>query len=803
MKISLGWVGEFVDLGDVDPARAAELLSLHTAEVEGLVITGTAIQDVVVGEVVACGRHPDADKLSVTKVVFGAGEAVDVVCGAANVRAGLKVAFAPVGATLPGGLKIKQAKLRGAPSVGMICSERELELSEEHAGILELPADAPVGSRLVDYLGLRDAVLEVDNKSLTHRPDLWGHYGLAREFATILGRPLRPLETSFSWPTSASAWPIELQDPDCPQYLGISIYLPGGPRQSPQWMRARLLAVGARPRNDVVDITNYVLLETGQPLHAFDAARLQGGKIVVRSARAGETLRSLDGEALALDGTELMIADAQAPVALAGVIGGLESAVAEGTERILLEAAVFRAARVRRSAQRFALRTDASSRFEKSLDPLGAETAARRACVLLQSIRPDANIESAPARAGSAQDPQLRVAFDPRRCARFLGVDPGPAETRGILERLGFGVDHHAPVWTVSIPSWRATKDVSREVDLVEEVGRIHGYHRIPAQALNAPVVPPLVQPQRALARRLAARLRGAHQACETQTYSFLARTWLEKLRAQPSDFLRIANPVQAESDLVRRDPVPALLEQAHANARERATGRLFEEAHGYEPQTGAEPRERSWLALLEWERRPCAVEGPLSLFARLRAVAEDLWHQTGITALVRAIAGGTEDTPWLHPAHSLQWKAGEHCVAWSGRCDPRACVGLDEERVAYGVLLIDLTALSAVVSTSAASRFRSPPRLPGIKVDVALALPAALPFAEIEAQLRKAGGPLLEALELFDLFSGGSLPAGQRSLAFHALLRAADRTLEDRDEQAFLERVKGAAEAMGGHLRA
>jgi phenylalanyl-tRNA synthetase beta chain len=804
MKISLGWIADFVDLGGVTPEQVAELLSLHVAEVEGLARTGETIADVLVGEVVACGRHPDADKLSVTKVAFGGAEAVDVVCGASNVRAGLKVAFAPVGAALPGGLKIKAAKLRGAPSVGMICSERELELSEEHAGILELPADAPVGAKLVDYLGLRDAVLELDNKSLTHRPDLWGHYGFARELAAILRRPLRPLDCDFTWPTAAPQWRIALADSDCPLYLGVPIRLPGGPRPSPRAIRARLLAVGARPRNDAVDLTNYVLFETGQPLHAFDAAKLHGGVVQVRAARSGENLATLDGETRTLDGSELVIADAERAIALAGVIGGAESAVQDGSELLLLEAAAFRAARVRRAAQRFALRTDASSRYEKSLDPLGVEAAARRYCLLLRRARPDAEFAAAPARAGAAADPGLRVAFDPVRCAQRLGVDPGADETRGILERLGFGVETGAGrVWQVRVPSWRATKDVAIEADLIEEVGRLHGYHRIAAAPLQAPVEPPRERPGRRLARRLATRLIGAHRAFETQAYAFLERAWVKRLRGDESAHLRVVNPVQADADLIRRDPIAALLQQAHENARERAAGRLFENARGYEPRTHDEPRERTWLGFVAWQRQPIPVQGPDSLFAQVRCVAEDLLRQSGLAQGIEAVPGGDEQlAPWLHPVHALRWRCDGATLAWGGRADPRVVADLDGERVGYGVLLLDLEALDTAAANASGARFRAPARMPAVKVDVALAVPTVRSYSEIEAALLAAGGKLLESLDLFDLYEGGTLAPGQRSLAFHAVLRAADRTLEDRDEQAFLERVKLAAEALGGHLR-
>jgi phenylalanyl-tRNA synthetase beta chain len=803
MKISLGWISDFVDLSGTPPARLAELLSLHTAEVESLSEVGGEIADVVVGQVVTCGRHPDADKLSVTKVDFGAGELVDVVCGAANVREGLKIAFAPVGASLPGGVKIKQAKLRGAPSVGMICSERELALSEEQAGILELPNDAPLGKRLVDYLELRDWVLDLDNKSLTHRPDLWGHYGFAREVAAILGRPLRPLEAVFPWPMAHSPWSVELADSDCTHYLGVALEVPGGPRPSPQRIRARLTAVGVRPRNDIVDLTNWVLLETGQPMHAFDAARLTGRRIRVAPARAGESLRTLDEVERTLSTSDLVIADERGAVALAGVIGGAATAVGDATVQVLLETASFRPARVRRTAQRLALRTDASSRFEKSLDPLGVDLAARRFCALLAQIRPDARVSSAPVVGGSAAIAAREIPFDPQRCARLLGADPGETATREILERLGFQVAAGRSPWLVRVPSWRATKDVTLEVDLIEEVGRLHGYHLIQPAPLQAPVVPPLQQPQRLLVRNLSARLRGAHQAHETQAYSFITRAWAARLRQDPAVFVRLANPMQADADLVRRDPIASLLEQASANVREVGSGRLFEAARGYEPHSSGTPRERNWLGVVEWARRPSPDQGPSSLFARLRTVFEDLLRQVGVSDSCQAEPGGHADAPWLHPAHALTWRHGDRLLGWSGRLDPRLAVAMDGRKVAFAALLLDLAALQDTLTGAREVRFRSPPRLPAIKVDVALAVPAARSFREVASAIRAAGGKLLESLELFDLYEGPNLPAGQRSLAFHAVLRAADRTLEERDEQAFIVRIKEVAAALGGSLRA
>ncbi len=803
MKISLSWLNEFVDLSDLAPEKVAEHLSLHTAEVEGVEVFGAAIADVVVGHVVECGRHPDADKLSVTRVKYGADAPAEVVCGAPNVRQGLKVAFAPVGCTLPGGLKIKKAKLRGQVSCGMICSARELELSEEHDGILELEDDAPVGARLVDHLELLDAVLELDNKSLTHRPDLWGHYGFARELAAILGRELRPLPVREAWDGPAAEVPITLEDPEaCPLYLGLRVDLDGPPRPSPTWLQRRLLAVGQRPLNDLVDLTNYLLHEIGQPTHAFDLACLEGPEIRVRRAAAGERFTTLDEVERELTAEDLVIADGGRAVALAGVMGGANSEVGDSTGSILLESAVFQPVRVRRTAKRLNLRSEASARFEKSLDPALAEQALRRFAVLLERVRPEARVVGAPASAGSAAAPVIDLELDPARTAELLSLDLDRGAVGGSLRALGFGVEDsgQGPL-SVRVPSWRATKDVTTPIDLVEEVGRLSGYHRIQPEPLSAPVIPPWVDPVRELGRRLADRLAGAWSGAETQGYSFLDRNWAGRLGLEVDAFARLANPVQAGVDLVRRDPVPTLLEQAAGNVRERGAGLLFELAKGYEADAPTEeglPRERVWLGAVLWQRKGARPDGPESVFGRARSLVEDLLR----TAVVDGCAERDGAPPaWAHPARSLAWSADGRPLATSAAVEPRLAKALDLDGVDAAVALVDLAVLAELGADRLPS-FRSPAKLPGIKVDVALALPAEIAYAEVETALRKAGGKLLERLELFDLFEGGSLPAGQRSLAFHALLRAADRTLEEKDERKFLQKVERAAQELGGSLR-
>lgn len=802
MKISLNWIGDFVNLDGVSAEEVAELLSMHTAEVEAVEVFGQAIADVVIGEVVSCEQHPDADKLLVTQVAYGAEESAQVVCGATNVRTGLKVAFAPIGSMLPGDFKIKKAKLRGVLSLGMICSERELELSDAHAGIMELNDDVPIGGRLVDCLGLLDHVLELDNKSLTHRPDLWGHYGFAREIAALLGRELKPLPVLAEWPDVGSATTIEVADTaSCPLYLGLEIDLGGVPRDASAHLRRRLLAVGQRPVNDVVDLTNYVLQEIGQPTHAFDRDQLAGDEIFVRSAGEDESLRTIDDELRKLCDQDLVIADANRVIAVAGVMGGADSEVGAQTNSILLESASFDPVRVRRSSSRLGLRTEASARFEKSLDPALAEQALRRFALLLSAERPEAKVLSAPARAGEAAAPGIELELDTVRAAKLLSLELSAEEMRDSLQSIGFGCTLEGSKLMATVPSWRATKDVTSAIDLVEEVGRLAGYHLVEATPLNWPVVAPWQDPARKLCRRLEDRVAGAWNGQQTESYSFLDHAWLRRLGLDEGAMLQLTNPVQDGVDLVRTDPIPGLLEQARLNVRERAQGLVFETSKGYFPSAESEPVERHWFAALAWCESGLDADGPGSLFGKGRSLVEDLLDLCSI--IPRAAHPGDSTSSWAHPHRVLGFEHGGRQLGLCAQIDPRIVNDCGIDNRDFVAVLLDIQTLVAVQEEDGGrSQFVVPAKMPAIKVDIALALPASVSFLEAETAIRKCGGKILEKLELFDIFSGGSLEKGFRSLAFHAVLRADNRTLCDQDERKFLKKVSGVAEQMGGNLR-
>ncbi|MCH7600670.1 MAG: phenylalanine--tRNA ligase subunit beta, partial [Myxococcales bacterium] len=490
MLISLRWLSRHVELTGIDPETLANDLTLSTAEVEGVEAFAPHLSDVRVGLVLEREPHPNADKLSLCKVDVGEGEALSIVCGAPNVAKGQKVAVATVGTVLPGDFKIKKSKIRGVESRGMICSERELELGNDHEGIWVLPDACEIGVPVASALEIDDWVIEIDNKSLTHRPDLWGHRGIAAEIAAIYERPLKPLPHELPKLGSGRAFPLRIDSDACSRYLGLSIQN-ARPLPSPDWLRFLLLAVGQRPIDQIVDLSNFVMLDLGQPNHTFDAKQLSKEGIVVRDAREGETMTTLDGEERKLETSDLLICSGDEPVALAGIMGGEASKVGEDTSQLLLEVATFHPTVVRRTSTRLGLRTESSARFEKSLDPTLPLKAAGHFAQLLSSLQPEVRFPAALADAGNWSDPANTITMRPDRVRTALGKNISNDEFENILTRLGFGVKLTGENFQVSIPSARATKDITIEQDLIEEIGRIYRYGNVPERALVAEIAPP------------------------------------------------------------------------------------------------------------------------------------------------------------------------------------------------------------------------------------------------------------------------------------------------------------------------
>ncbi len=804
MYISTRWLSRHVDLDGLDAHELAQQLTLSTCEIEGVEPFAPHLSAVRVGHVVSREPHPDADKLSVCRVDIGEDEPLQIVCGAPNVAAGQRVAVATVGTVLPGDFKIKKSKIRGVESRGMICSERELELGDDHSGIWVLPEDAAIGEGVREALGLEDWVLEVDNKSLTHRPDLWGHRGVAREVAAITGRKLLDLDLSGPPTGSEPPPPVRIESAACSRYLGLVIEGARSER-APLWMRMLLLAVGQRPIDLLVDLSNFVMLDLGQPNHLFDQSALSPEGIVVRRAHPGESMTTLDGEERSLEPSDLVICSGDQPVALAGIMGAEGSKVGAGTERLLLEVATFDPAVVRRTSARLGLRTDSSARFEKHLDPTLPLQAAGHFARLLRELEPGVSFPAQLADVGEWSDPATTLELRPERVRRALGGELSDDEQASLLERLGFGVRREGECLRVEVPSARATKDVTIEQDLIEEIGRLYRYGNLPEAPLVGTIRPPAPDPTRRMVRQIQDRLAGDARFHEVKSYSFQARDLHRRLGLDELEYVTVINPVAEGLERVRRDVLPSLLAVAELGRRHRDDVRLFEVGKGYRPECAGEsgePGEVHQVALL-WAGPPPGQDAPYdqARFWRLRGVVEDL-----LRFLERDGVGFVPldpPPPWAHPVKCLEIRLGEQPVGLVAELDPGAAprLGLEgelESDVACAVL--DLGALLAVPARTAA--YRPIPRFPGVKVDVAILAPGDLPAGELAAAIEAAGKGVVADLDLFDLYRGESLGAGKKSLAWHVLLQSEKKTLTDKDAQKFLGRVERAVEKLGAELR-
>jgi phenylalanyl-tRNA synthetase beta chain len=809
VKVSLRWLGRHADLSGIAPDELAARLTLHTAEVEGLEPFAPALSEVVVGHVVERTAHPNADKLSLCRVDLGnagPGELVQIVCGAPNVAAGQRVAVARVGASLPGDVKIKKGKIRGEDSNGMICSVRELGLGDEHDGIWVLPGMPSVGVPVARALGIEDWVLEIDNKALTHRPDCWGHRGLAREAAALFGRALKPLDLSPPATAGLSAYPLEVASLGCSRYLALALDgVQNG--ESPLDHKLLLLAVGQRPIDLLVDLSNFVMLDLGQPNHVFDRRRLAPAGIRVRDARPGERMRTLDGVERLLEPEDLLICNGDAPVALAGVMGGEATGVAADTRELLLEVATFHPARVRRTAMRLGLRTDASARFEKNLDPTLPAQAAGHFLRLLREAVPTV-VASAWADAGRWSDPKRTIRLRPARVRSLLGIDLDDAAIAAELARVGLAATRSGPgaALEVAIPSARATKDLSVEEDLIEEVGRLVGYERIPERVLVAEVRPPPYDPRRTLVRLLQDRLAGAALFHEAPTYTFLPEELARATGVLGESYVTAVNPVLESWQRIRRSVLPGLLGKLEDNLRRYALVRLFDIAKGYLPEAAdahGEPAEVHELALVLAQPVPArAARFDAGALPLLQSVVADALAAAG-RPLVRFERAALVP-PFAHQGRALAgFAAGsQEPVAHVAALEPGVARALGQAVAASDVALAWVSLDRVLATPEEPSAYRPLPRFPSIKIDVACAVSEETPAGDVAQAIERAGKGLAADVELFDLYRGESVGEGRKSLAFHVVLQASDKTLGEADGQKFLDRLGRALAEAGGELR-
>ena len=762
MLVPLSWLREYVEV-DVPLDELAGRIHTSVAEVERIVRRGVQDEDgnldlYRVGRVLEAAKHPNADRLQLCQVDVGEGEPRQIVCGAWNFGAGATVAVALPGAVLPGGQKLEQATLRGEVSNGMILSERELELGQDHTGILVLETGPEPGTPLADVLPLGETVLELE--TTPNRPDLLSVYGVAREVAALFDRPLGPWPGSDPGRAGNEQVPVTVEDLEgCPRYIG-RLFHDVAIRPSPPWLKGRLAAAGMRPISNVVDVTNYVMHALGNPLHAFDQQKLAGGEIVVRRARKGETIRTLDGVERRLDERDLVIADAEKPVAIAGIMGSENSEVDETTNHVLLEAANFEPVTILRSSERLALRTDGSNRWEKGVDPYLAERAAALATELIVDLAGGRWAGDVDVKGKLPERPVVRLR--PERASALLGLDVPADDQRGTLTRLGFDVSKR---FVVTVPTWRA-RDVTREADLVEEVGRF--------RLDEIPFTLPL---RREMFGRLTEEQRLRRLLEETLVGAGLAEAYTSSLVPDDPDpnAIRLPEPLSSDQAVLRTTLLPSL---ATAVARNVDAGNqeiaLFEVARVYLPPLDPRPAERWRVAGI--------VEGG---YAHAKGVVE-----TVHAALKLEPRFERGEHVFLHPGKTARTEAGV-----VGEVHPTRLDG------SWGAFELDLGDLFAQVPERLV--YEDVITYPAVRQDLAFTVPEAVTAGELVDAAREAAGPELREIGVFDVYRGEQLGVGEKSIAFRVAFQSPERTLSDEDAAALRKKIAEALrERFGAELR-
>jgi phenylalanyl-tRNA synthetase beta chain len=793
MLVSLKWLKELVDL-DLSTEELVERLDMTGTAVEAVHDTGAEFAGVVVGSVITKEQHPDADKLSYCTVDIGAEEPLRIVCGATNFDAGDRVPVACVGATLPGGFTIKKAKLRGVTSEGMMCSAPELGLAGDGSGLFVLPPDAPVGMPFDEYRGTSDTILELE--VTPNRPDCLSVTGVAREVGAITGRTAQvpgssPPETGDSIEEAVA---VEISDPDlCPRYTarlirGVKI----GP--SPEWLAERVAASGARPVNNIVDITNYVMFELGQPLHAFDAAKLagRGGRatITVRRAEPGERLTTLDGQERTLGSEMLVIADDSGAIALAGVMGGESTEVTDATVDILLESASFNSSSVSLTSRSLGLISEASTRFERGVDPNGCVAAADRAAELMASIA-GGQVAAGIVDTYPVEITPVTLALRIEKMNAICGTDISAGEAREVLAALGLGVEADGATGTtlsVTVPTFRP--DITREIDLIEEVVRVWGMERVPSTLPGGRGRIGHQTDHQRWVRRIDSTMRAAGLN-ETMTYAFVDPDDLERTRMSLGEnerFVELTNPMSTEQAVMRWSLLPGLLRSVSYNQRRGVLDvHLYEIGTVFSTSDGRKlPKEHLSLAGVlagSWERPDWHGANEQLDFFDGKGVIEALAIDLGLDRwTVRAA-----ELAWLQNGRSAQIVLRGSVVGWLGEIDPHVADAFEAEAP---VVAFEIDADALIAAARRDRGFTDVPRYPAVTFDVALVVPEEVTAEEVERAIRKAGGQLLDSVRLFDVYRGTGIPAGSKSLAWALSYRAPDRTLTDEEVRPVHEKL-------------
>lgn len=782
MYLSLNWLKDYVKIpSKIKPEDIAAELTNHTVEVEGVVNSAQQFNKVIVGKVLEVAKHPNADRLRVT-IVDVKKKKLNIVCGAPNVTPGIMVAVATIGAVLPNGLEIKESLIRGQKSEGMICAEDELGLGKDHEGIMILKDSAKPGEAFAKYLQADDIILEIDNKSLSNRPDLLNHYGIARELAAIFNLPLKPYEKMLKrqWEflsDKENKLEVKVAAPDaCPRYLALKV-TNIEIKESPAWLKERLIAANQRPINNIVDLTNYVMFDCGQPMHAFDAAKIK--KIYVRRAEKDETIETLDEKTRVLSVEDLVITDGHQAVAVAGVMGGHNSEISPETTELVLEAANFSADSIRRTAQKLGLRTESSIRFEKALDPALPEVAIFRFLTLLKEICPDMKIASALIDISHVNLKPLAVKLDLDWLKKKIGQDIPREEVINILTRLGFVIgDKQAEPLSVAIPSWRATKDIASKEDLAEEVLRLYGYDKIESRLPVLAMALPEVNEERKIERKIKQLLCLKNSLNEAYNYSFVGEEQLKKLNIDFFNHLRLVNPLSGIQNILRQSLAPGLIGNIKTNQFKGDNFGFFEIGSVFFKTAGNLRKDKTDGNFLPYQekRLGLAVAGETDNFIYLKGIIDSLFRNL-FNRETEAEFSPLEDAPgWSDKQAIAQILVLGQELGVIGLVSSEVVENMNLKK-SVAIAEINFNKLFELILGQPSFRFAEAPKYPPVIRDLSFVAPNKIMYNDLRKEINRFN-PLIRSVELFDVYLGNKLTGGQKSLAFHLTYQSDERTL-------------------------
>ena len=785
MFLSMNWIGDFVDLSGLDKKALIKNFTLSTAEVEDIIEKGNQLSGVVVAKILSVENHPDSKKLHLLKVDKG-DEVLDIVCGAPNVREGMKVALATVGGQI-GDITIAPRKVGGYMSYGMCCSESELGISDDNSGLWEITDDIALGTDIKMVYDIDDIIFEVDNKSLTNRPDLWSHYGIAREFATITGRELKcPALVDTKQFDNLPPVLVDVKATElCYRYSAIKVENVTR-KVSPVNMRIRLFYCGSRAINFLADLTNYVMMELGQPMHAFDNAKVD--KIEVQTFPEGLKFTTLDGVERNIDENMLMITSGNEPVAIAGVMGGDASKIDDDTTSLLLESATFDGVSVRKTTTRLGLRTDASQRYEKMLDPELCHVATQRVLKLILELDPEAKVISSFTDSYVKHYPTITLSFDKRYVDRYTGIDISTETIVKTLTSLGFGLTVDGDSFNAVVPSWRATKDVTIKADIIEEITRIYGYDNFDIFTAESPILPVRKETLKSEEDRMKDLLVKSYRLHEVHSYIWSDIKKNEELGITTPDNVRIINAQTPDHAILRRSMIPTLLSFAKENRGYADDFGIFEIGHTVDgKRENGECDEQNKLGVLLYSK----TRGEEALFLRaadaVRELVCDILHKTP------EFVSAECDYDFEHPVNSFDIIVDGKKIGYISVPHPTVCENIDKK---CAIAFFEIKTEAFAKTPVGALKYAEPSKFPAIEIDVTFATdPSGLVFGKLLETAKNAAGEILSDMWLKDVYTAED---GSYAVTFRFAFLSRERTLTKQELTPVVEAITSAYSALG-----